>query len=139
MDAAALDIQLPETIQRVVEVILIWVGYGTVVGLLAKAIMPGRDPGGAVATVAMGVAGVAIGCGVLSLALGGYIITPIGPLGMGVGTLGAFILLFFYRLLGGYWFIEGEEPKVLHRARRGRRSGSSRRRRRSSYALDDEY
>ena len=135
MDPAAFDIQLPETIQRCAEVVLLWIGFGTVVGLLAKAIMPGRDPGGAIATLAMGVGGVVIGCGVLSLALGGYLITPISPLGMGVGTLGAFLLLFFYRLLGGYWFIEGEEPKVLHRSRRTRRG----RRRRRDYALDDDY
>ena len=139
MEPAAFDIQLPENMQFWCETVLIWTGFGTVVGLLAKAIMPGRDPGGAVATLAMGVAGVVIGCGVLSLAMGGYIIKPISPLGMGVGTLGAFILLFFYRLLGGYWFIEGEEPKVLNRARRGGRAGGGRRRRRRSYAFDDEY
>ena len=43
--------------------VLIWVGFGTIVGLAAKAIMPGRDPGGAVATLAMGVGGSIIGCG----------------------------------------------------------------------------
>jgi hypothetical protein len=69
----------------------------------------------------MGVGGVVIGCGVLSLCLGGVLVTPISPLGMGVGTLGAFSLLFFYRLLGGYWFIEGETPTVLNRQRRRRR------------------
>jgi len=136
MDPAAIDIQLPEGLQYWCETVLVWVGFGTLVGLAAKAIMPGRDPGGAIATLAMGVGGVVIGCGVLSLALGGYVIKPISPLGMGVGTLGAFVLLFFYRLLGGYWFIEGEEPKVLHRSRRGRRNY---RRRRRGYAYDDDY
>ncbi len=138
MEPAAFDIQLPEGIQYWCETVLVWIGFGTIVGLFAKAIMPGRDPGGAIATLAMGIGGVVIGCGVMSLALGGYIIKPIGPLGMGVGTLGAFLLLFFYRLLGGYWFIEGEEAKVLHRSRRGRRGGHRRRRRRD-YALDEEY
>ena len=138
MDPSAIDIQLPENLQYWCEVILVWIGFGTIVGLLAKAIMPGRDPGGAIATLAMGIGGVIIGCGVLSLAMGGYIIKPISPLGMGVGTLGAFVLLFFYRLLGGYWFIEGEEPKVLHRSRRGVRRGGYRRRRRN-YALEDDY
>ena len=41
--------------------ILVWVGFGTVVGLLAKAIMPGRDPGGALVTLGMGIGGVIIG------------------------------------------------------------------------------
>ena len=40
----------PETIDWI-DHVLTWVGFGTVVGLLAKAIMPGRDPGGAVATL----------------------------------------------------------------------------------------
>ena len=35
------------------EIFLIWVGFGTLAGLAAKAIMPGRDPGGAVATRVM--------------------------------------------------------------------------------------
>ena len=34
-------------------ILLTWVGFGTLVGLLAKAIMPGRDPGGSIATLAM--------------------------------------------------------------------------------------
>ena len=41
---------------------LTWIGFGTVVGLAAKAVMPGRDPGGAIATVMMGIAGTLIGC-----------------------------------------------------------------------------
>ena len=36
-----------------------------------------------------------------------------------VATAGAFMLLFFYRLLGGYWFVEGELP-APRRARRRR-------------------
>ena len=86
--------------------ILVWVGFGTIVGLLAKAIMPGKDPGGAVATLAMGVAGTIIGCGVLSYFWRGHIISPISPLGFCVATAGAFVLLFFYKLLGGYYFQE---------------------------------
>lgn len=134
MDPATLNVQLPPLAQQWAETVLIWVGFGTIVGLLAKAIMPGRDPGGAIATLAMGVGGVVIGCGVLSLCLGGKLITPISPLGMGIGTLGAFTLLFFYRLLGGYWFIEGERPQQAHAPRRA----STRRRRRREFAMDDD-
>ena len=49
------------------ELILMWVGFGTFVGLLAKALMPGRDPGGPIATLLMGITGVIIGCGVYTL------------------------------------------------------------------------
>jgi uncharacterized membrane protein YeaQ/YmgE (transglycosylase-associated protein family) len=91
--------------------ILVWVGFGTLVGLLAKAIMPGRDPGGAVATLAMGIGGTVIGCGVASYFYPGQRVTPISPLGFLVATAGAFIILFFYRLLAGKWFVEGESPR----------------------------
>jgi uncharacterized membrane protein YeaQ/YmgE (transglycosylase-associated protein family) len=90
--------------------VLVWVGFGTLVGLLAKAIMPGRDPGGAVATLGMGVGGTVIGCGVAMYFYPGQRVTPISPLGFLVATAGAFIILFFYRLLAGKWFVEGERP-----------------------------
>jgi uncharacterized membrane protein YeaQ/YmgE (transglycosylase-associated protein family) len=95
------------TVQQVANDLLVWVGFGTLVGLLAKAIMPGRDPGGAVATLLMGIGGVVIGCGTLSFFYHEHRVTPISPIGFLVGTGGAFILLLFYRLLGGYFFREG--------------------------------
>src|SRR5262245_25366852 len=104
-----------QTVQAWANQILIWVGFGTIVGLLAKAIMPGKDPGGAVATLAMGVAGTIIGCGVLSYFWRGHIISPISPLGFCVATAGAFVLLFFYKLLGGYYFEEDQGPLVRRR------------------------
>jgi len=111
--------------------VLVWIGFGTIVGLLAKAIMPGRDPGGAVATLLMGIGGVVIGCGVVSYFYEGQRITPISPLGLAVATGGAFVLLFFYRLLGGYFFVEGEAPVARRLSRRRRR------RRYDAVAYDD--
>lgn len=104
--------------------VLVWVGFGTIVGLLAKAIMPGRDPGGAVATLMMGVGGTVIGCGTLSFFYDGARISPISAMGMAVGTGGAFVLLFFYRILGGYWFVEGHVPpkRRVQRVRRVQRA-----------------
>ena len=69
--------------------------------------MPGRDPGGTIATLMMGIGGTVIGCGILSYFTEGKRISPISPLGFVVGTAGAFLLLFFYRLMGGYFFREG--------------------------------
>jgi uncharacterized membrane protein YeaQ/YmgE (transglycosylase-associated protein family) len=112
-------------VQQWANTILVWVGFGTIVGLLAKAIMPGRDPGGAVATLCMGIGGTVIGCGVVSFFYRDQVVTPISPLGLCVATLGAFLILFFYRLLGGYWFVEGDgglvRPAVTRRRRRRRR------------------
>jgi uncharacterized membrane protein YeaQ/YmgE (transglycosylase-associated protein family) len=86
---------------------LMWIGFGTLVGLLAKAIMPGRDPGGAIATLLMGIGGTIIGCAVLMYLSNGERVSPISPMGFLVGTAGSFMLLGFYRLLGGYFFLEG--------------------------------
>jgi uncharacterized membrane protein YeaQ/YmgE (transglycosylase-associated protein family) len=127
--------QLIESVQEFTHQVLVWVGFGTLVGLLAKAIMPGKDPGGAVATLAMGVTGTVIGCGVVSYFWQGHIISPISPLGFCVATAGAFVLLFFYKLLGGYYFEEGNGPLV----RRRRILNFSRRRKAAEVVFDDGH
>ena len=78
---------------------LVWVGFGTIVGLTAKAIMPGKDPGGTVATLLMGIVGTVIGCGTLAFFMPSAKITPISPWGFVAATSGAFLLLGFYRIL----------------------------------------
>ena len=119
--------QFSPSLQAWVNDILVWIGFGTLVGLIAKSIMPGRDPGGAIVTLSMGIGGVIIGCGAWSLFSNGQRITPVSPLGILVATCGAFALLFFYRLLGGYWFHEGEEDiaYTTRRRRRARRYSSA--------------
>ena len=99
---------------------LTWIGFGTVVGLAAKAVMPGRDPGGTVATLLMGIAGTLIGCALLRFFYPEEAIQPISLEGFSVGSGGAFILLVFYKVLGGYWFVEGEQQTYRHRRRRRR-------------------
>ena len=100
--------EFPEIAQQWANDILVWVGFGTLVGLLAKAIMPGRDPGGAVATLAMGIGGTIVGCGSLMYFYSGARVTPISIMGFLAATGGAFVLLFFYRLLAGRFFVEGD-------------------------------
>lgn len=121
--------QFPESVQHWANDILVWVGFGTIVGLLAKAIMPGRDPGGAVATLVMGIGGTVIGCGMWSYFYAGSRVTPISPMGFCVATGGAFVILFFYKMLAGYWFTEGDG----YSSRRYGSSGSRRRKRSSGY------
>lgn len=109
-------------VEQAANEMLVWVGFGTLVGLMAKAIMPGKDPGGAVSTMLMGIAGSVIGCGLLAFFWAGARITPISPLGFVVGTAGAFILLFFYKLLAGTWYAEAEDgDRFMNRATRYRR------------------
>lgn len=87
--------------------VLLWVGFGTLAGLAAKAVMPGRDPGGTLPTLMMGIAGSVIGCGTMALISNEQRITPISPMGFVLASAGAFVLLFFHRLLGGRMFRGG--------------------------------
>lgn len=109
-------------VEQCVNEMLVWVGFGTLVGLAAKGVMPGRDPGGAVATVLMGIGGSVIGCGSLLLFTSMPKITPISGLGFVAATAGAFLILFFYRLLSGSFIAESEDgERTIHRRTRRRR------------------
>lgn len=130
---ATQGVVLNDSAHMLINDLLVWVGFGTLVGLLAKGIMPGRDPGGAIATVIMGIGGTIIGCGIVSYFNSGQRVIPISPLGMLVGLCGTLVILFFYKLLGGYYFVEGEYVTRSHR--RSRRGG--RRRRYSSAVYED--
>ncbi|HEV3021289.1 MAG TPA: GlsB/YeaQ/YmgE family stress response membrane protein [Pirellulales bacterium] len=116
-----------ETLQHLAHDALTWVGFGFLAGLLAKAIMPGRDPGGPVATLMMGCGGSVIGSGLLVYFGDNQRVTPISPLGFVVATTGAFVLLAFYRLLSGRIIREdgeGYDPgprRAPYYARRNRR------------------
>lgn len=76
--------------------VLGWVLFGLVVGIIAKLLMPGRDPGGLIVTTLLGIVGAVIG-GFLGRSLGLY--GPGEPAGFLMATLGAVVLLFLYRML----------------------------------------
>jgi uncharacterized membrane protein YeaQ/YmgE (transglycosylase-associated protein family) len=95
------DAQLPQIAQQWANDVLVWVGFGTLAGLLAKAIMPGRDPGGTVVTLLLGICGSVIGSGVMMYFWESGRVAMVSPLGFLVAVAGAFVLLFFYRLLSG--------------------------------------
>jgi hypothetical protein len=63
----------------------------------------------------MGVAGTVIGCAVISYFWQGHVVSPISPLGFFVATGGSLVLLFFYKLLGGYYFREDQGPLVARK------------------------
>ena len=71
-----------------------WILFGLIVGVLAKVVMPGHDPGGIVVTMALGIVGAMVG-GFVGRLLGFY------QAGEGAGyimaTLGAVLILFLYR------------------------------------------
>jgi uncharacterized membrane protein YeaQ/YmgE (transglycosylase-associated protein family) len=78
-----------------------WVGFGTIVGLLAKAVIPGRDSAGALPTVVIGILGSVIGAALLAFFVEGVHVTPISIIGFFVALGGTTVLLLSYRLLGG--------------------------------------
>ena len=118
------DPQLMVLLTDAAHEVLMWVGFGTLVGLAAKAIMPGHDPGGSFGTMLMGIVGSVMGCGLIAYFCNGRHITPISTLGFLAGTAGAFVILFFYRLLAGSFFVEAEDGERFYwrtaRARRRR-------------------
>ena len=80
--------------------ILAWIVVGLIAGLLAKLVMPGRDPGGLIVTTLMGIAGAFVG-GLLVQFLGGAGVTGINIWSILVAALGAIILLTIYRMFAG--------------------------------------
>lgn len=76
--------------------ILAWILFGLVVGVIAKLLMPGRDPGGFIVTILLGIAGALIG-GFIGRAMGLYE-TNQGA-GWIMSILGAVILLALYRMM----------------------------------------
>jgi uncharacterized membrane protein YeaQ/YmgE (transglycosylase-associated protein family) len=76
--------------------VLGWILFGLVVGIVAKLLMPGRDPGGLIITTLLGIVGAVIG-GFAGRSLGLY--GPNEPAGFLMATLGAVVLLFIYRMM----------------------------------------
>jgi uncharacterized membrane protein YeaQ/YmgE (transglycosylase-associated protein family) len=68
---------------------------GLIVGAIAKLLMPGRDPGGCLITILLGIAGAFI-AGYLGRAIGWY--EPGQPAGFIASVIGAMLLLLIYRL-----------------------------------------
>jgi len=78
--------------------ILGWILFGLIVGAIAKLVMPGRDPGGIIVTMLLGIAGAVLG-GFVGRAMGFY--GPDEAAGFLMSFLGAVLLLFLYRLMIG--------------------------------------
>ena len=75
--------------------VLIWIVFGLVVGVVAKFVMPGRDPGGMIVTIVLGIVGALLG-GWIGRALGVY--QPGQPAGFIMAVIGAIVVLVVYRL-----------------------------------------
>ena len=76
--------------------ILGWIIFGLIVGAIAKLLMPGRDPGGIIVTMLIGIVGAVLG-GYAGRAMGMY--GPNDSAGIFMSILGAVVLLFVYRMV----------------------------------------
>jgi uncharacterized membrane protein YeaQ/YmgE (transglycosylase-associated protein family) len=81
--------------------IIAWIVLGLIAGAIAKWVMPGRDPGGCIVTIIIGVVGAL---------LGGWLSTLLGYGGLGgrldwrnliIAILGSIVLLAIWRMLRG--------------------------------------
>jgi uncharacterized membrane protein YeaQ/YmgE (transglycosylase-associated protein family) len=72
-----------------------WIFFGLFVGIVAKLLMPGKDPGGFFITIIIGIAGAMVG-GFLGRTLGLY--EPGQPAGFFMAVIGSLVLLFLYHL-----------------------------------------
>ncbi len=90
------ELELSQTAQHWVGVVLIWIGLGTVAGLVARALLPVREPG-AVGTLVIGILGSTAGLWTLSLLFARGPVNPISPAGFCAACLGAFALLLCHR------------------------------------------
>jgi len=74
--------------------VLGWIVFGLIVGVVAKVVMPGRDPGGFIVTVVIGIVGALFG-GFLGRLLGLY--REGDPVGFFMAVIGSILLLWIYR------------------------------------------
>ena len=77
--------------------IIVWILLGLVAGAIAKALMPGDDPGGFIVTIAIGIVGAMIGGFLWKLLTGSDSYGDFDIGGIMIAVLGSLILLFGYR------------------------------------------
>lgn len=78
--------------------ILAWIVLGLIAGMIARAIYPGTQPGGAIVTILLGIAGALVGGWVGKGLTGGPAYTELSFMGIVWAVVGALVVLFIYSL-----------------------------------------
>ena len=81
--------------------IVAWIFFGLIAGVVAKLLMPGRDPGGCIVTMLLGVAGAFVGVFVFEQLTGRPQMMRFDFGSLLVAIIGAIIVLLVYRLIVG--------------------------------------
>jgi uncharacterized membrane protein YeaQ/YmgE (transglycosylase-associated protein family) len=98
VSGVASEMTLSYNVLEVVMGLLLWIVFGLIAGAAAKFIMPGRDPGGIIVTILLGIGGAFLG-GMLATALGFGTVTSFDLRGLVIAIGGALVLLIGYRFL----------------------------------------
>jgi uncharacterized membrane protein YeaQ/YmgE (transglycosylase-associated protein family) len=80
--------------------IISWIVFGLIAGALAKFLLPGKDPGGCLVTMILGILGASVG-GWIGTQLGFGTVQGFDIRSLGIAILGAVVLLLLYRLIRG--------------------------------------
>jgi uncharacterized membrane protein YeaQ/YmgE (transglycosylase-associated protein family) len=94
-----MPLELSQAAQHWANVVLIWVGFGALAALMSRVILPVREPSRPLPTLALGIAGSALGLAVYSWQIGNKPLNPISLLGFLAATAGAFLLLVLYQIV----------------------------------------
>jgi uncharacterized membrane protein YeaQ/YmgE (transglycosylase-associated protein family) len=81
--------------------ILSWIIFGLVAGVIAKLLMPGRDPGGCIVTMLLGIAGAFVGGFIFEQLTGRPDVIRFDLGSLAVAVVGAIVVLLIYRLIAG--------------------------------------
>ena len=81
--------------------ILSWVIFGLIAGVIAKLVMPGRDPGGCIVTMLIGIAGAFVGGFLYELLTGRPQLMTFDLGSMVLAIVGAVVILAIYRAVAG--------------------------------------
>lgn len=78
--------------------VIAWIVFGLIAGVIAKLIMPGKDPGGFIVSIVLGILGAVVG-GFIASALGFGSVTGFNLGSFVIAILGAILLLWIYRMV----------------------------------------
>lgn len=95
MDAS---LNIDPVAQHWVNVILIWLGFGTLVAIVVRCLLPGREPTGMISMILIGMVGTCVGPLIVSTIWRIDNFNPISPIGFFASFVCSFLFLLFYQL-----------------------------------------
>ncbi|MBI2816951.1 MAG: GlsB/YeaQ/YmgE family stress response membrane protein [Acidobacteria bacterium] len=93
-----------------------WIFFGLIAGALAKAIMPGRDPGGWIITMLLGIAGAVVGGWIGNVLWGSTGVSGFNISSLALAIFGAVVLLAIYNAIRGRRRTTASEDETTRRA-----------------------